>query len=575
MRNGPFKRLISVVLALTMLLALAIPAGAVSSSDSSSVSYEQVDNSTIENDSELLANVAAEEDESDETELYADTDVVRVSIVLEEPSTLDAGYSTTDIAENEAAMSYRAELETAQAEVTDAIESETSISSLDVVWNLTLAANIISANVEYGQIEEIEAIDGVAEVVLEAQYEPAVASTDETDPNMSTSSSQIGSTTAYLEGYTGAGMRIAIIDTGIDSDHQSFDADAYLYALKQNAEELGMDYEEYLESLDLLDEAEIASKLDLLNASGTSEVGTIVSASSAYVSSKIAYAYNYIDQNYDITHDNDSQGEHGSHVTGIAAANRYISNGDGTYSEALDTVLTQGVAPDAQIITMKVFGTGGGAYDSDYMAAIEDAIILGADAINLSIGSSSSGFTTSSTYQAIMDSLTETDTVVSISAGNSYSWSYYDYNIGYIYADEVNEDRVGSPGSFTNSIAVASVDNDGFTGESITVNGNNVYYTQTSGYGNAELSTIASDDAYTYVLVDGVGTEEQFAAIADLVDGAIAMCYRGTTSFYVKANHSRIPWRCGCGCCQQHLRHHQHGPDRVRVFCSRGVHPPV
>ncbi len=29
---------------------------------------------------------------------------------------------------------------------------------LDVVWNLTLAANIISANVQYGQIEDIKAV---------------------------------------------------------------------------------------------------------------------------------------------------------------------------------------------------------------------------------------------------------------------------------------------------------------------------------------------------------------------------------------------------------------------------------
>ena len=38
---------------------------------------------------------------------------------------------------------------------------------------------------------------------------------------------------------------------------------------------------------------------------------------------------------------------------------------------------TQGVGPDCPIITMKVFGKTGGAYDSDYMAAIEDAIVLG------------------------------------------------------------------------------------------------------------------------------------------------------------------------------------------------------
>ena len=44
---------------------------------------------------------------------------------------------------------------------------------LDVVWNMTLAANIISANVQYGQIEKIKEVAGVQEVILENRYEPA------------------------------------------------------------------------------------------------------------------------------------------------------------------------------------------------------------------------------------------------------------------------------------------------------------------------------------------------------------------------------------------------------------------
>ena len=89
-----------------------------------------------------------------------------------------------------------------------------------------------------------------------------------------------------------------------------------------------------------------------------------------------------------MTHENDYQGEHGSHVAGIASANAYIPAGRRTYSKALDAVKVQGVAPDAQLMVMKVFGKGGGAFDSDYMVAIEDAILLGADAVNLSLGSS-------------------------------------------------------------------------------------------------------------------------------------------------------------------------------------------
>ena len=68
----------------------------------------------------------------------------------------------------------------------------------------------------YGEIEAIKAVSGVEDVVLETRYEPAVVGTDPTDPNMATSSSMIGSSAAWAEGYTGAGSRIAISGVGPD-----------------------------------------------------------------------------------------------------------------------------------------------------------------------------------------------------------------------------------------------------------------------------------------------------------------------------------------------------------------------
>ena len=61
---------------------------------------------------------------------------------------------------------------------------------------------------------------------------------------------------------------------------------------------------------------------------------------------------------------------------------------------------------------------------SDYMVAIEDAILLGADSVNLSLGSSNPGTSRNSyaAYQAIMENITNSGTVVSISAGNSGNW---------------------------------------------------------------------------------------------------------------------------------------------------------
>ncbi len=57
-------------------------------------------------------------------------------------------------------------------------------------------------------------------MLIETRYEPCVVKDNETtDPNMATSGSMIGSHVAWADGYTGAGSKVAIIDTGADTDH--------------------------------------------------------------------------------------------------------------------------------------------------------------------------------------------------------------------------------------------------------------------------------------------------------------------------------------------------------------------
>ena len=64
------------------------------------------------------------EDAAEEPQ-YADTDVVRVSIMLEKASTLEAGFSTHGIADSRSAMTYRSGLKKDQAAVTARIEQTT------------------------------------------------------------------------------------------------------------------------------------------------------------------------------------------------------------------------------------------------------------------------------------------------------------------------------------------------------------------------------------------------------------------------------------------------------------------
>ena len=510
------SRLCALLLAMALLCSIGIPQAAAAGG---SVSWSQVDNDAV------TAQLPLQEAE-EAAPAYRDTDLVRVSIFLEDAPAISK-FGVQNIAENQAAVQYRASLETRQEAMAQAISAQAlGGKQLDVVWNLTLAANLISANVEYGEIAAIRQVPGVEQVILETQYAPAVVDVDlPDDPNMSTSSSMIGSNAVWAAGYTGAGSRIAVIDTGTDTDHQSFSAAGFDYSLQKQAEQAGKTVEDY----NLLDTAEIASVLSQLH------VSSGVTANQLYLNTKLPFGYNYVDKDLDITHDRDQQGEHGSHVAGISTANAYIPNADGTFSNALDTVKVQGVAPDAQLITMKVFGKNGGAYESDYLVAIEDAIVLKCDSINLSLGSSNPGASRhdQKEYQAILDSLAQCGVVVAIAAGNASSWVAEAQNAGYLYADDVSMDMVGSPGSYTNSLCVASIDNAGVTGEYFTVGENVVVYTQSTGFKNQPLATIAGE--HEYLLIDGVGTEEEFSAIASELEGKIAVCSRGTTSFYQKA----------------------------------------
>ena len=533
-RKSKMHRALSLVLILTMLLSASpLAMASAPENDRTELAIEEVESVSAQTrmDTPTL--------ESMEEQVYAATDSVRVSIVLEDAPTLEL-YSTTGVAENASAMAYREGLMAEQENVSANIEADVlDGEALDVVWNLTLAANIISANVEYGQIEDIAAIEGVAEVIIESSYDP-MGTDGSADTFMTTSSGMIGAGTAWSSGYTGAGSRIAIIDTGLDTDHQSFDSGAFLYSLAQQAAKKEMDADKYIAGLDLLTAADIAEILPRLNIYPYVQYLSGTASGAYYVNEKVPFALSYVDRNYEITHD-DGISEHGSHVAGIAAANSYIPDGNGGYENALDTVLTQGVAPDAQIIVMKVFSAaGGGAYDSDYMVAIEDAIMLGCDVVNLSLGGNK-GFARSKLYQDILDNLEKSNTIVTIASGNSGNWAT-ESSTGYLYSDDIDMSMMSSPAAATNSLAVASVENVGTTDYYISVDGQYIYYglsVRDNAYTDG-LNVLGGD--YDYIYIDGMGTaaelEEVCALAGSDLSKTILVCSRGEINFSEKAQNA-------------------------------------
>ena len=529
-----FRKVLALLLVVTMLAGFALPAGAVDAGSELRFELERIDNSAVTADP--LNKMGSLEDLAASASAADPDEIVRVSIHLEKAPTIGAGFRLQGIGTNVSAMSYRQDLHREQAQLQKTIERQVLQGrKLDVVWNLTLAANLISVKVPRWAIPEIAKLDGVTSVAEENCYAPDVISIGGAyTTDMAVSGQMTGANAAWLEGFTGAGSRVAIIDTGLDTDHQSFSAEAFRYALEQTGKPVS-----------LMDSTDIAPVLTQLNAYKAMESrGKSLSAHDLYVSAKTPYGFNYVDTNLDITHDNDDQGEHGSHVAGIAAANRYIEK-DGQFVDALREVFVAGTAPDAQILVMKVFGKAGGAFDSDILASIEDAMLLGADSVNLSLGSTTAGASYDNGYTEIMERVKQSGMTVIASAGNDGPWSAYTTN-GYLYSDAVNLDTVGTPGSFDTFMAVASVDNDGSIGSSILVNDQVFGYNETladpetgTAYGNDPLASLDNSvkqtgTEYDFVYISGLGNTEDYTGI-DLT-GKIAVCSRGELYYYEKAN---------------------------------------
>lgn len=527
-KSKKFNRFLSVLLAAAMILSsghFPVRAEGSENGESNAVTWEKVENKG----NGLLFRDKKTQQVFEDT--YIKDGMIRVSILLDAAPTLDK-FPAYEIAANTSAKSYRQQLQKQQDAMAETISAKVlGGEKLDVVWNLTLVANIISANVPYNKIEEIKATPGVKDVVIETLYEVEEVTPGD-EPNMAIASTMVGGDFAWAAGYTGAGSKVAIIDTGIDLTHELFDGAGLEYALST------LD-----QNVDLLTEDEVAQIWSQLNISRR-----VADGNGAYKSSKIPFGVNYASRNLDPSHiSGTGLSGHGSHVAGIAAGNRYVSDGNGGFVASLQRVKTQGEAPDAQILAMQTFGNSGTTSDADYMVAIEDAILLGADSVNLSLGSSSAGFTVNTAYQDILDNLAKcTNLIWTGSAGNNYDWT--ESNLGALYDDDVNYATGGSPNTYANTLSTASIDNDGVIGVGFTANDVFVIYNESSGYSNEPMTSIAGE--YEYVIINGPGVDDnnhvgqdgdQFLALVedlgeDALKGKVAFCFRGTSSFFAKAN---------------------------------------
>ena len=444
-------------------------------------------------------------------EVFAADEVVNAYVVMEEAPLADTYTSKAQVSSAQIQQKLQK-----QNNVIAAIESSVlGGASLSVRYQFAYLTNSFSIETEFGNLEKIAALDGVKSVFVMPVYN-AVPTNEVSEPNTAGSAAMTGVDLVWENlGYTGKGMKIAIIDTGLDLDHPSFaaaPAEASMTA------------------------ADITAVLNNLNVKALRSSTT---AAELYRSAKVPFAFNYADRNLIADHSRDNQSDHGTHVSGIAAANELASTE------------VKGMAPDAQVIVMKVFGATRAGYDDDIVAALEDAMTLGCDVVNLSLGSPA-GFTTTDTeIDLIYERLAEQEIVACISAGNEDHSG--DAGMWADYSRTVNPDNgtVGEPGVYHNVLTVASADNAATMGNYFSVGSTKFFYQDTAEYLQGETSSSLRNLAgrqLEYVIVDGLGEVDDFYAAngTSLVRGKVAVVMRGDLSFSNKVENAEAAGAVAC-----------------------------
>lgn len=366
------------------------------------------------------------------------------------------------------------------------------------VGNVANAQNSgVSSEVSEETAQDVEASaasvssEVVTEVTEKAQLEEQTL--DSATPQSIDSDELITVPEAWESGYKGQGTIVAIIDSGLDVDHDVLHI-SDLSTAKYGSEE----------------EIEAAK----------AAVGITYGK---WFNDKVVFGYNYVDGNTILKEGEEAS--HGMHVTGIATGNP---------SKAVGDEYIYGVAPEAQVIFLRVFSdlkssTG----PALYVRAIEDAVKLGADSINLSLGSTTgSEVNMDETLIAAIKAAQKAGVNVAISAGNDGTFG----DGANPLAENPDYGLVGNPSTTQDVISVASYNNSITRSNVVTFVGmedNAELNNGKSSFTNPDKSDkkFENGKAYDYVYV-GTGTAEELEGV-DLT-GKLALIQRGGLTFSEK-----------------------------------------
>ncbi|VYT64061.1 PII-type proteinase precursor [Finegoldia magna] len=356
-----------------------------------------------------------------------------------------------------------------------------------------------SAKVKAKDIDKLRKQPGVKKVTTQMKAERPKGGAS---PNLASAPGMIKANTLWDQyDFSGQGMLISIIDTGVDPSHK-----------------------------DMKLSPDIKSKY-----SSEDEVNKVIKENGLkgkWYNRKVPYGYNYADESEEIR-DSGIGGYHGMHVAGIVAANGDAKN-EGV----------RGVAPNAQLLAMKVFSNDAlvsTVYEEVWLKAIDDSVKLGADVLNMSLGMGS-GYSRDgiSPTNKAFNKAKAAGVVCAVAMGNDRVTNWGGEGKTNL---AINPDfgTTGHPAVADPSYAVASMENREMRGRVVEVEGEGQPDISAGTAEGENEKTTTEMKPYVYV---GLGnTEEQYNG--QDVKGKIVLAMRGDGSFNDKAQLAKTKGAAG------------------------------
>jgi len=347
-----------------------------------------------------------------------------------------------------------------------------------VTGEYDVAVNAVAVRLNGTALSVLRNGPGVTSVGYQATYAPTAD-----DPDLSLVNGKQGwaaATPTAADATAGTGIKVGIVDTGIDVTHPCFDDAGF-----PRTDQLG---------------------------------------NRAYTNNKVIVAKVFANKAASLGYDAKAVQDHGTHVAGTVACDADTKAGiDG----ADIPYAVSGVAPGAQLGSYNVFpGDIEDARSEDILNALDAAALDGMDVINMSLGGDTKGVQDLLTNA--VDNLDRAGIVVAVSAGN----------------DGPGHGTIGSPGSAERALTAGAASVGHYlavpvtsaTAPTLYTNGDGDFPVTKDVSGTLVAATLASGETTPNAGI-GIGCTE--GSIPDTAKGNVVLVSRGTCAFALKVANAQ------------------------------------